>query len=304
MQRLFVPLAGFLLGLFALAAYGQTHPNNSDPAPASTIQSTAQEVVLDMVFRDRKGKTIRDLRPEEIRISEDGVEQKLTSFRLLDGKTVRSLDATKSAESGPVPLDPTREVRLVTLVFENLDVDGKRFFRQAVKDILDMSPEPNLYFSVLTVDHKLQCIQPFTADHAALLKSLDKSSMWSFIQLLEPISRDKVRAETESLRRGATATKRRGQAARARGRFKALCSYKMAKMQYDMLQEAESADREDERARDDGCTISAGSGTVATARAQGGVVFQSIVVHLGDSQGAVPKPDQHGESRERQLLYS
>ena len=76
-----------------------------------------------------------------------------------------------------------REVRLVTLVFENLDVDGKRFFRQAVKDILDMSPEPNLYFSVLTVDHKLQCIQPFTADHAALLKSLDKSSMWSFIQL-------------------------------------------------------------------------------------------------------------------------
>ena len=182
MQRLFVPLAGFLLGLFALAAYGQTHPNNSDPAPASTIQSTAQEVVLDMVFRDRKGKTIRDLRPEEIRISEDGVEQKVTSFRLLDGKTVRSLDATKSAESGPVPLDPTREVRLVTLVFENLDIDGKRFFRQAVKDILDMSPEPNLYFSVLTVDHKLQCIQPFTADHAALLKSLDKSSMWSFIQ--------------------------------------------------------------------------------------------------------------------------
>ena len=182
MQRLFVPLAGFLLGLFAFAAYGQTHPNNSDPVPASTIQSTAQEVVLDMVFRDRKGKTIRDLRPEEIRISEDGVEQKLTSFRLLDGKTVRSLDATKSAESGPVPLDPTREVRLVTLVFENLDIDGKRFFRQAVKDILDMSPEPNLYFSVLTVDHKLQCIQPFTADHAALLKSLDKSSMWSFIQ--------------------------------------------------------------------------------------------------------------------------
>ncbi len=93
MQRLFVPLAGFLLGLCALAAYGQTHPNNSDPAPASTIQSTAQEVVLDMVFRDRKGKTIRDLRPEEIRISEDGVEQKVTSFRLLDGKTVRSLDA-------------------------------------------------------------------------------------------------------------------------------------------------------------------------------------------------------------------
>lgn len=243
MQRLFIPLAGFLLGLSALAAYGQTRPNNSDPVPTSTIQSTAQEVVLDMVFRDRKGKTIRDLRPEEIRISEDGVEQKVTSFRLLDGKTVGSPDATKSAESGPVPLDPSREVRLVTLVFENLDVDGKRFFRQAVKDVLDMSPEPNLYFSVLTVDHKLQCIQPFTADHAALLKSLDKSSMWSFIQLSNQSAQ--IKAELgQSLSGGEPQLQSSATGGPSQGQMQSAVSYKMAKMQYDMLEEAESADRE------------------------------------------------------------
>ncbi len=244
MQRLFVPLAGFLLGLFAFAAYGQTRPNNSDPVPASTIQSTAQEVVLDMVFRDRKGKTIRDLRPEEIRISEDGVEQKVTSFRLLDGKTVRSLDATKSAESGPVPLDPTREVRLVTLVFENLDIDGKRFFRQAVKDILDMSPEPNLYFSVLTVDHKLQCIQPFTADHAALLKSLDKSSMWSFIQYTNQSAEVKSELK-QTLSGGEPQLQSGGTSAPSQGQIQSAVNFKMAQMQYDMLQEADSQDRED-----------------------------------------------------------
>ena len=38
-----------------------------------------------MVFRDKKGKTIRDVRQEEIHILEDGVEQNLTSFRLIEG---------------------------------------------------------------------------------------------------------------------------------------------------------------------------------------------------------------------------
>jgi len=37
-----------------------------------------------------------------------------------------------------------REVRLVTLVFEGLDQEEKRFIRQALKDILDMARERNL----------------------------------------------------------------------------------------------------------------------------------------------------------------
>lgn len=246
MNRVFVALIGFLLCAFTLSAQGQTQQDSSDQAPSSTIRSNAQEVVLDMVFRDRKGKTIRDIRPEEIHVSEDGVEQKLTSFRLLEGKTVRSLDTNKTSASdtGPIPLDPMREVRLVTLVFEGLDVDGKRFFRQAVKDILDMSPEPNLYFSVFTVDHKLQCIQPFTADHATLLKSLDKSSMWSFIQLTNQSA--EVKAELkQTLSGGEPQLQSSSTGGPSQGQMQSAVSFKMAQMQYDMLQEADRQDRED-----------------------------------------------------------
>ena len=76
MKRVLIPLAGFLLCVFSLAVRGQSQQGSSDQIASSTISSTSQEVVLDMVFRDRKGKTIRDLRPEEIRVSEDGVDQK------------------------------------------------------------------------------------------------------------------------------------------------------------------------------------------------------------------------------------
>jgi len=133
-----------------------------------------------MVFRDKKGRTIRDVQPQEIHVLEDGVEQNLTSFRLVEGNTTKP--AAPGTETASLGVDPMREIRLVTLVFEGLDVEEKRFFRQALEDILNMAPEQNLYFSILAVDQKLHVIQPFTADHAALLKSVDRSMMWSFVQ--------------------------------------------------------------------------------------------------------------------------
>ena len=51
-------------------------------------------------------------------------------------------------------MDPMRELRLVTLVFEGLDLDGKRFFRQALEDIFKMAPEQNLYSSTVVVNWK------------------------------------------------------------------------------------------------------------------------------------------------------
>jgi VWFA-related protein len=246
MKRRFIPVGGCVAVLCSLMVQGQT-PQSTDQAPASStiIRTTAQEVVLDMVFRDHKGKTIRDIRPEEIRISEDGTEQKLTSFRLVEDNTVRSLQGGElaTAESKPLPLDPLREVRLVTLVFEGLDVEGKRFFRQAVKDILDIAPQQNLYFSVLTIDQKLHCIQPFTADHAELLKNLDRSAMWSFNQY----SNQSAEVKT-SLKRIVSGDEPQLQSTGAGGaspaQIQGLVDWTMAKLQYDMLEAADAADRE------------------------------------------------------------
>jgi len=140
-----------------------------------------------------------------------------------------------------------REVRLVTLVFEGLDQEGKRFFRQALKDILDMAPEQNLYFSILTIDQKLHIIQPFTADHAALLKSADRSSMWSFIQYSNNSA--EVKSELKQmLSQGEPQLQSSSGNASGGGpstsQIQSSVNYRMAKIQYDMLQAADNADRE------------------------------------------------------------
>ncbi len=243
MKQFSTSFVGCVLCLCSLAAWGQSPQGSADQAPASTIHTTAQEVVLDMVFRDKKGKPVRDIKPEEIHVSEEGADQKLTSFRLVEGTTARQAGASDTTTAQP--LDPMREIRLVTLVFEGLDSEGKRFFRQAAKDILDMAPEQNLFFSVLTVDQKLHCIQPFTSDHAELLKNLDRAAAWSFIQYSNQSAQVK-----SSLKRVASTDEPQLQSTAGPGggpsqsQIQGMVNWRIAKLQYDMLEAADAADRE------------------------------------------------------------
>jgi VWFA-related protein len=273
MNQLFVFLAAFLLGALSL---GQPQQTPSKQASTPSVRTTTQEVVLDMVFRDKKGRTVHDIRPEEIHVLEDGVEQTLKSLRLVEGKTAESLNAPQpaAAQSGALPLDPMREVRLVTLVFEGLDQEGKRFFRQALKDMLDTKPEQNLYFSIMTIDQKLHIIQSFTNDHAALLKSVDKSSMWSFVQYQNQSTEVKASLK-QILSQGEPQMQSTAGAGGglSQSQVQGMVNYRMAKMQYDMLQEADAADRQ-YNAR---ATVEA---LMALVRAQSEVQGRKIILYF------------------------
>lgn len=234
MSRRFVTALGIVLSSSLLPVLGHAQSASSqDQAPI--IKATAQEVVLDVVFSDKKGKTIKDIRPDQVHVYEDGVEQKISSFHLFDANA-------PSAPSGTAQFDPMREVRLVTFVSEGLDLDGQRFFRQSMKDVLDMTPEQNLYFSIMAIDQNLHVIQPFTADHAALMKAAEKSATWSFLQYNK--QNDVVKSELKQTIAQSDATSMAaGPQGLTAGQIQSYVNYKMAKMQYDMMQGAASADR-------------------------------------------------------------
>jgi VWFA-related protein len=176
-------IAMFLYACVLVSQTPGTQPTGSTSTQTGvpSIRLNTEEVTLDMVFKDKKGRAIHDIRPEEVHVFENGVEQHLSSFRpVSSGENLSA--ATPVPSTGGIPMDPMRELRLVTLVFENLDPEGKRFFHQALEDILKMAPEQNLYFSVMVVDEKLHMIQPFTNDRAVLMKTVEKAATWQFIQ--------------------------------------------------------------------------------------------------------------------------
>src|SRR5713226_1590885 len=118
--------------LFALTALGLPYLFAQQPAPQKpgdgpTIRSSEEEVLLDIVVRDKKGRQVRDLEQNEIEISDDGVPQKLMSFRLVgSGDTKDPTLKTRPTEAiVGGGLDPRRRIRLVTLVFHGLGTSGR-----------------------------------------------------------------------------------------------------------------------------------------------------------------------------------
>ena len=149
----------------ALSSFGQTPP----PTPEKTqavIQGGAEEVVLDVIVRDKHGKAVTDLTPQDFEITDNGTPHPVKSFRLVTGAE------SISAPGQRTQLDPLRQVRLVTLIFQGLDLTARKMARDAALDLIKSDLPQNVYMAVMVVDHQLEAIQRFTNDRELLKKGI------------------------------------------------------------------------------------------------------------------------------------
>lgn len=161
-------LAVFLALTLCLRA--QTQPPAQEP-PA--IKVTAEEVILDVIVRDKKGKPVKDLTPEEVEVTDNGIKQKITGFRLVEGR--------EAVEKGArVPLDALKQIRLVTLVFEPLGVDARRIARQAALDLVKGNQGQNVFYAVFSIQNQLFPLQPFTTNRDGLKKAIELATSGQF----------------------------------------------------------------------------------------------------------------------------
>jgi VWFA-related protein len=162
-------LLAVLLSATALAASPQ-QPAKAETAPV--FPSGTQAVVLDVVARDRKGRTVSDLRPEEIEILEEGKPKAIVGFRFVE----RAPPPSPSAPRAPAPAaEAARHPTLVTLVFDSLGQEGRAFARNAALDLLRADDRPDLLFSVFYVGNCLRLLQQFTTDRQALAAAVDRA---------------------------------------------------------------------------------------------------------------------------------
>src|ERR1051326_4620490 len=76
-----------------MAGSSASAQQNPAPAPADSktaIRSSAQEVMLDIIVRDKKGRPVKDLQSNEIEIFDADAVQKPRSFRLVTGPEAKS----------------------------------------------------------------------------------------------------------------------------------------------------------------------------------------------------------------------
>jgi len=192
-----------LAGVPALARQAAPAP----PAQAPTIKSNVDEVLLDIVVRDKKGKPVNDLKPEELSISDNGTKQSISSFRLVQGAEAISSTGSKTA------LDPLRQVRLVTLAFESMgEPDQRQSARKAAIDLVKGEQGTNVFYSVVMINTRLMVLQQFTTDRAALTKAIELATSGSSVPALLSES-DRIKNDLRRYLAGATNAQGLGAAA-------------------------------------------------------------------------------------------
>jgi len=161
-------LAAALAALPAMAQAAQVL--RPDPSQTPAVQTTVNEVLLDLVVRDKKGKPVTDLKPGDLTVLDNGAKQTLTSFRLVSGSNAVTETGASTA------LDPMRQVRLVTLAFDALSVEQRKLARTAALDLIRGQQGGNVFYSVVVIDTRILALQPFTKDPAALTKAIERAT--------------------------------------------------------------------------------------------------------------------------------
>jgi VWFA-related protein len=235
--------------------------------PARPSPATAQErprfgtgsevVVLDVVVRDRKGRTVRDIRPDELVVLEDGVPQETLSFRLRaageapgDAEAATAAEPAAPAKAAPEP--PTRRaaakegsVNLVTLVFDQLGASGRPIARRAGLALAGLTERADLLVSVFTIRERLGLVQQFTNERAlveaavqAATSSLDTGYLDATALLEEAVARE---AESRRFLEAAGAGTAPGQAGTLAGLAREVA---VARMAVDALRMTDTLQRE------------------------------------------------------------
>jgi VWFA-related protein len=171
------------------------------PAGASqtpVVKSTVDEVVLDFIARDKKGKPVTDLKPEDLAVSDNGAKQQPTSFRLVQGAEAISQGGTTTK------LDPLRQLRLVTLAFEAMgEASQRKTARTAAIDLVKGEQGANVFYSVVAIDTRLLVLQQFTADKDTLIKAINEATGGLSAARLLPES-DRIKSDLKRYLNGQT----------------------------------------------------------------------------------------------------
>ncbi|HEV2690050.1 MAG TPA: VWA domain-containing protein, partial [Bryobacteraceae bacterium] len=231
---------------FAVAGHAQQNQAPAQTSP-TTIRSTSQEVLLDVVVRDKKGRFVKDVTAKDFQVTDDGVPQTIRSFRLVtpseagpapDAGASRSGAASTISASG---IDPLRQIRIITLVFDRLGTDGRNNARAAVNDLLKTETGPNLFFAVFSIDQRLSVLQQYTTDKDLIRKATTKvTSSASSIYKSES---DQIEEELKTVATQEAANASVATPAAAPPNAGSLVSVALAQLTLNMLQFSQTMDR-------------------------------------------------------------
>jgi VWFA-related protein len=154
------------------------------PDPDDVVRITTNLVQVDAVVTDKNGKVVTDLKPEEIRIMEDGRQQKITNFSYNVTETPaapaakeKTIAVDKNAPAAPpTRLKPEDIRRTIAIVVDDLGLsfESTHFVRSALKKFVDEQMQTGDLVAIIRTGGGMGALQQFTSDKRQLYAAIER----------------------------------------------------------------------------------------------------------------------------------
>ena len=124
-----------------------------------------------MIARDKKGRPVRDLKPEELQVFENDKRCEIRSFRLVETQGTIEPGTAGAVAAPSTPVAPptaasaaTAPTNLVTLVFDRMSLEDARTAEKAARAFVERSSSARAQTAVFSIGTRLALLQDFTTD--------------------------------------------------------------------------------------------------------------------------------------------
>jgi VWFA-related protein len=147
------------------------------------VRITTNLVQVDAVVTDKNGNLVTDLKPEEVEISEDGRQQKITNFSFYLAETNPPVpeEKTPNRDKTAPPVPPTRLKpedirRTIALVVDDLGLsfESTYYVRRALKKFVDEQMQPGDLVAIVRTSGGMGALQQFTSDKRQLYAAIER----------------------------------------------------------------------------------------------------------------------------------
>src|SRR5690606_14766289 len=182
-----------------LSALAQTTAPTPPPDDGEVVKITTNLIQLDVTITDKKGNPIRDIRPDEVEIYENGKRQDISFMTFIPGEQPQLGEGREVGRREAVPLPASRPKpeqirRTIALVVDDLTLSFASTFwvRKALKKYIEEQVRDGDLVAIIRTAGGIGALQQFTSDRRQLLAAVDKIKFdmrgQSKVAVFEPIA--------------------------------------------------------------------------------------------------------------------
>jgi VWFA-related protein len=178
-----------VLVAIAVTVFPLRFVNGQEPSTQKSddvLKVTSNEVRLDVVVKDKKGHAVKDLTQADFEVVEDGVSQKIQSFRFVsregpaaDSGPNNPNAARKAGEpESSQPLTPPRRTTpgVTAMVFDRLSPEARALARRAGTAYSQEGMASGDFTGVFRIDQSLITVQSFTDNSESIKAAIERAT--------------------------------------------------------------------------------------------------------------------------------